>query len=124
MDRRFRIEIPAQPREAHLNISMHVPGAHNRLQLVPRLAPFEQQGRQYKLFVSINGQTVGRSAPLPIADDPLPASALVFDLALQYVTNIIVVTVVAALPKGQKLPNGADCEVEKMTINAQLLRTY
>lgn len=107
-----------------MNVSVHIPGPHYRLQLIPRLAPLEQEGRQYKLFVSINGQTVGRSAPLPIPDDPLPVSALVFDLNLQYTTNIIMVTVVAMLPKGQKLPGGEEAEVEKMIINAQLLRAY
>lgn len=103
---------------------MHIPGQHSRLQLIPRLAAFEQQGRAYRLFVNINGQMVGRATPLPVPDDPLPANAIVFDLLLQPMTNIITVTVIAALPKGQRLPNGADCEVEKLVLNAQLMRVY
>jgi hypothetical protein len=124
MDNRFRFEIPADPKEAQQNITLHIPGSQGRLQVVPRLAPFEQQGRAYRMFVSINGQTVGRATPLPVPDDPLPQNAIVFDLNLLYTTNIIMITVIAALPKGQKLPNGADCEVEKLVINAQLLRVY
>lgn len=124
IDRRFRLEIPAHPKEAQQNISVHIPAIHSRLQLIPRLAPLEQQGRPYRLYVSINGQTVGRATPLPVPEDPLPVNAMVFDLGLQYFTNIIMITVIAALPKGQKLPNGADCEVERMTINAHLLRGY
>lgn len=124
MDRRFRLEIPAHPKEAQQNISVHLAGNHSRLQIIPRLAPFEQQGRQYRLFVSVNGQTVGRSTPLPIPDDPLPVNAMVFDAGLQLGTNIIAVTVVAALPKGQKLPNGADSELESMSINVHLMRVY
>ena len=49
---------------------------------------------------------------------------MVFEIGLGLTTNIIAVTVVASLPKGQKLPNGADCEVERMTIYAQLMRGY
>jgi len=41
---------------------------------------------------------------------------------LQTGTNLIAVTLVAALPKGQKLPSGADCEVERITINAFLAK--
>jgi hypothetical protein len=122
MDQRFRFEIPAHPKEAHQNFAIHIPGQHSRLQLIPRLAPFEQQGRAYRLFVSINGQTMPRATPLPVADDPLPVNALVFDLPLQYATNIISITIIAALPKGERLSNGADCEVERLVINAQLLR--
>ncbi len=122
MDHRLRFEIPADAKEAHQNLALHIPGNQGRLQVIPRLAPFEQQGRAYRMFVSINGQTVGRATPLPVPDDPLPQNAIVFDLNLQYATNIIVITVIAALRKGQKLPNGADCEVEKLTLNTQLLR--
>jgi hypothetical protein len=124
MDHRARFEIPADAKEAHQNLTLHFPGNQGRLQVVPRLAPFEQQGRAYRMFVSINGHTVGRATPLPVPDDPLPPNAIVFDLNLQYTTNIIVITVIAALPKGQKLPNGADCEVERLVLNAQLLRMY
>ncbi|SPQ18017.1 c9b34a40-38d1-45ab-92c4-bacae7016f91 [Thermothielavioides terrestris] len=124
MDHRFRLEIPAHPKEAQQNLAIHIPGQHSRLQLIPRLAPFEQQGRSYRLFVTVNGQMVGRATPLPVADDPLPVNAVVFDLSLQHITNIIGITVIAALPKGQRLPNGSDCEVEKLVINAQLLRVY
>ncbi|KAL2257528.1 hypothetical protein VTK26DRAFT_9516 [Humicola hyalothermophila] len=121
-DRRFRLELPAHPTEAQQNLALHVPGSHSRLQLIPRLAPLEQQGRGYRLWVTLNGQTLGRATPLPIPDDPLPVNALVFDLPLQYTTNIIAITIVASLPRGQKLCNGADVEVERMIINAQLLR--
>jgi hypothetical protein len=123
-DHRFRLEIPAHPKEAHQNLTLHVPGHHHRLQLIPRLPPFESEGRQYRLFVTVNGDTVGRAAPLPVPDDPLPATAIVFDINLQHTTNVVTVTVIASLPKGQKLPNGADCEVEKLVLNLQLLRLY
>ena len=124
LERRFRLDIPANPKIAQQNITVHIPGNHHRLQLVPRLAPLEQQQRTYRLFVTINGQTVGRATPLPISDDPLPQNAMVFDLGLTAGTNLVVVTMIAALPRGQKLPNGAECEVEKMTINAHLSKPF
>lgn len=103
---------------------MHIPGTQSRLQLIPRLAPFEQQGRQYRIFVQVNGQMVGRTTPLPVPDDPLPPNALVFDLGLQYGVNTVQVTVIASLPKGQRLPNGAEAEVEKLVLYLQLMRVY
>jgi hypothetical protein len=124
MDHRFRLDIPAHPTEAQQNLTLHIPGNHSRLQLIPRLPPLRQQGRQYRMFVAVNGQMMHPSAPLPVPDDPLPPDAVVFEANLQHVTNIITVTVIASLPKGQKLPNGADCEVEKLVLNVQLLRVY
>ncbi|KAK0667707.1 hypothetical protein QBC41DRAFT_323289 [Cercophora samala] len=123
-DRRFRMEIPADPKLAQNSVTFHLPASHSRLQLIPRLAFFEQQGRQYKLMVQINGQMVGRATPIPVPDDPLPLNAMVFDLGLTLGTNMIVVTVVASLPKGQKLENGASAEVEKLTMNVHLTRVY
>jgi hypothetical protein len=63
---------------------------------------------------------IGRATPLPIPDDPLPQHAIVFDVGLQTGTNLIQVSLIAALARGQKLPNGTDCELEKITINAHL----
>ncbi|EAQ93473.1 hypothetical protein CHGG_01708 [Chaetomium globosum CBS 148.51] len=121
MDQMLRVEIPAHPTEAHQNLTMHV-GTHNRLQLIPRLAPFEQQGRQYRMFVTVNGQNIGRAPPLPVKDDPLPQNTIVFDVVVQHITTVVVVTVIASLPKGQKLVTGADCEVEKLTLNLHMSR--
>lgn len=120
LERRFRLEIPAHPRFSQQNITVHLPPGHSRLQLIPRIAYLEQQHRQYRIFVAINNQFVGRATPLPIPDDPLPSNAMVFECSLQPGTNQIAVTMIAALPKGQKLPGGEDCELERVTINAYL----
>lgn len=82
----------------------------------------EQQQRQYRLFITVNGSMVGRATPLPIPDDPLPVNAIVFDIPLQPGTTVISVTMIAALPKGQKLPSGAECELERISVNAFLPR--
>ncbi|KAK3354663.1 Bromodomain-containing protein [Neurospora tetraspora] len=123
LERRFRLEVPAHPKLAQQNLTVHLPTNHSRLQLIPRLSPIlEQQQRQYRLFITINGSMVGRATPLPISDDPLPVNAIVFDLPLQPGTTVISVTMIAALPKGQKLPSGAECELERISINAFLPR--
>lgn len=123
LERRFRLEVPAHPKLAQQNLTVHLPTNHSRLQLIPRLSPImEQQQRQYRLFITINGSVVGRATPLPIPDDPLPVNAIVFDLPLQPGTTVISVTMIAALPKGQKLSNGAECELERISINAFLPR--
>jgi hypothetical protein len=93
------------------------------VQIIPRLNPaLELQQRQYRLYIMLNGIALPRATPLPIADDPLPANALVFEAPLNPGVNWIQLIAVAALPKGQRLPNGADCEVEKFTVMARLMR--
>ncbi|KAL2023637.1 hypothetical protein VTK56DRAFT_1794 [Thermocarpiscus australiensis] len=122
---RYRYEIPAHAKEAQQTLVLRIPPHSHRLQLIPRLAPFESQGRAYRLDVTLNGQLLRRATPLPVPDDPLPVGAIVYDLALNHgTTSIIVISVVAALPKGQMLVDGAVGEVETMTIHATLNRFY
>ncbi|KAK1828548.1 Bromodomain-containing protein [Podospora conica] len=119
-ERRFRLEIPAHPKLAHQNFTVHIPANQHKLQIVPTLSPLDQQQRHHRLFVTLNGLLVTRGTPTPAPDDPLPPNAMVFEVMLQPGTNQIVVAIIAALPKGQKLPGGAECEVERITINAHL----
>jgi hypothetical protein len=114
------LEVPAHPKLAQQNFTVHIPANQYKLQIVPTLSPLEQQQRHHRLFVTVNNLLVSRGTPTPAPDDPLPPNAMVFEVMLQPGTNQIVVTIVAALPKGQKLPCGADCEVERVIINAYL----
>jgi hypothetical protein len=98
-----------------------MPYAHNMIQIIPRIAALERQQRQYRIFVSVNNMPLPRSTPLPIPEDPLPLNSLVFDAQLQPGGNRIQVYIVAALPKGEKLPSGVEGEVERITIIAHLL---
>ncbi|KAK1755277.1 Bromodomain-containing protein [Echria macrotheca] len=119
-ERRFRLEILAHPTLAQQNLTVHIPANQYKLQIIPKLAPLEQQQRHHRLFVTMNGHLVSRGTPTPAPDDPLPPNALVFEVGLQPGTSVIVITLVSALPKGEKLPNGSDCELERITINAHL----
>jgi hypothetical protein len=119
-ERRFRLEILAHPTLAQQNLTVHIPANQYKLQIIPNLAPLDQQQRHHRLFVTMNGHLVSRGTPTPAPDDPLPLNALVFEVGLQPGTSVIAITLVSALPKGQKLPNGSDCELERITINAHL----
>jgi hypothetical protein len=121
-DSRFKYELRAHPKLAQQNVAVVVPAKHKMMQIIPKIAPLEQQFRQFRLFVLFNNMMLHRTTPLPIPDDPLPANALVYDATLQPGVNAIQVHVIAALPKGQKLPNGSECELEKFTILVHLLR--
>jgi hypothetical protein len=121
---RFNIKIAADPVYAQHSTTVHVPNSQFKLQVIPVLAPLEQQQRMYKLYVVCNGVVQGRQAPFPIPGDDLhlTSNSLVFDANLSLGMNEIQVHVVAALPKGQKLPGGEECEVEVFRVVAQLLR--
>lgn len=123
---RFHINIPADPVYAQHSSTVHVPNQQFKLQLILRIAPLEQQNRAYKLFVVCNNQVQVRTPPFPIADiddQDVKGNPLVFDANLALGMNEIQVHIVAALPKGQKLPGGEDCEVEVFRVVAQLLRS-
>ena len=124
MDQRFAFELSADPKLAQRSVTVTIPSNQYKLQIIPKLAPFEQQQRQYRLFVLLNGSPLGRSAPVPIPGDDrqLTASSLVFDALLLPGINWIELHLIAALPNGERLPNGADCELEKTLVVAHLLR--
>ena len=122
--KRFNVKIEADPVYAQHSTTVHIPGNQSKLQLIPVLAPLEQQDRAYRLFVVVNGSVQHRQVPLPIPGDDLALTqnSLVFDANLGMGMNEIQVHIVAALPKGQKLPGGEDCEVEVFKLVAQLVR--
>ena len=123
-DARFSYEIPADATLAQRTLVVTVPSNQYKLQIIPKLPPLEQQQRQYRLFVVVNGSSLGRSAPIPLPGDtvPLNPNSLVFDASLLPGLNYIELHIIAALPKGQTLSNGADCELEKLILVTHLLR--
>jgi hypothetical protein len=123
-NRKFKFELKAHPREAQQSVAINVPAAHWKLQIIPRTPPaLEQQGRMYRMFIVVNGQTLTRVTPIPIADDPIPSGIPFFEANLQMGVNSIAVHVIASIPKDQRKEGGPDCELEKMFIVAHLLKT-
>ncbi|KAJ0303451.1 hypothetical protein COL5a_011351 [Colletotrichum fioriniae] len=119
---RFNMSLNPLERECKQSVTVHVPATQLRLQVIATLPMFlEKEGRQWRLWVQVNRSTVQQSHP--IQGQMLPVNARVFDVQLQAgMVNEIDVSVAAALPKGQKLPNGADFEVETMTLLANVHR--
>lgn len=119
-ERRFRVDLLPHPSQRQQYLTVNVPANHWKMQFIPTLQPFEQQQRPYKLFVIVNGLTLARSVPTPM--DPVDKHAQQYDGQLHPGVNVIQVNCIAALPQGEKLPNGSTAELEKITILANLLR--
>jgi hypothetical protein len=123
-NRKFKFELKPHPREAQQSVTINVPAAHWKLQIIPRtLSTLEAQGRMYRMFIVVNGSTLTRVTPIPIADDPIPNGIPFFEANLQMGVNWIAVHVIASIPKDQRKEGGPDCELEKMFIVAHLLKT-
>ncbi|KZL87144.1 bromodomain containing protein [Colletotrichum incanum] len=122
VERRFEITLLPLEKEAQQSVTVHMPPNHLRVQIVLVVpSSLEKEGRQWRLFVLVNRQIAHQAHPVP--GQVLPLGARVFDAQLQAgAVNTIEVSVAAALPKGQKLPSGADFEVEQMTVLAHVAK--
>lgn len=103
-------------------VAMHMPPNHLRVQIVVKLLPsLREQQRHYKLWATMNKQQLYPQAPMP--GQAFPPHTLMFDAQLHPGSvNLIEVELVAALPKGQKAPNGADYEVEQLSVLANVVK--
>ncbi|WQF87301.1 Putative bromodomain-containing protein [Colletotrichum destructivum] len=122
VERRFEITLLPLEKEAQQSVTVHMQSSHLRVQLILVVPSFlEKEGRQWRLFVSVNRQMAHQAHPVP--GQVLPLGARVFEAQLQAgAVNNIEVSVAAALPKGQKLSSGADFEVEQMTVFAHVAK--
>ncbi|KAI0178780.1 Bromodomain-containing protein [Hypoxylon sp. FL1284] len=119
LDSRLSITIPASPTESQQELVFSAPSSHFRLQLRPQVAPFlEAQQREWKLNVIHDSIRLYPSSATPFDKRNEPA----FDATLRYGSNRIEVSIVAALPKGERAPNGLNMELEKFVIHFNLLR--
>ncbi|GJD02839.1 hypothetical protein ColKHC_11664 [Colletotrichum higginsianum] len=122
VERRFEITMLPLEKEAQQSVTVHMQPSHLRVQLILVVPSFlEKEGRQWRLFVSVNRQMAHQAHPVP--GQVLPLGARVFEAQLQAgAVNNIEVSIAAALPKGQKLSSGADFEVEQMTVFAHVAK--
>lgn len=118
LDKKLQLAFPASPTETQRDIVLSAPASHFRLQLKPQIAPFlEAQNREWKLNVIHDTvRLYPSSGPFDRRGEP------VFDVNLHFGVNRLEVSVVAALPKGQKAPNGLTMELERIVIHFNLLR--
>lgn len=95
-----------------------MPMTHFRIQIKPQVASFlEEQQREWRLHVH-HGTKPLSSSTINIERRNEP----VFETALHYGVNRIEVTLVAALPKGEKAPNGLNMELERFVVHLNLLK--
>ncbi|KAK2062406.1 Bromodomain-containing protein [Colletotrichum caudatum] len=122
VERRFEMTLLPLEKEAQQSVTVHMPPGQLRVQIVLVVpSSLEKEGRQWKLFVLVNRQIAHQAHPVP--GQMLPFGARIFEAQLQAgAVNNIEVSVAAALPKGQKLPSGADFEVEQMTVLAHVAK--
>lgn len=120
-DRRFVFNVPPSPKLLQQNFTINLGPTQWKLQIVPRISTvLEEQQRPYKLFILVNGQVLSRGVPNP--REPLQAGELTFDATLHQGVNTISVHMLAALPKGELLPNGSDAVLEKVMILANVVK--
>lgn len=119
----FVFNVPPHAKLLQQSFTVNLAANQWKLQIVPRLSPIlEQQQRPYKLYVVVNGQTLARGVPTP--RDTMQNGELLYDAQLHQGVNTIVLQMIAALPKGQRLPNGSDAVLEKITILANVMKQY
>lgn len=120
-ERRFRLQLPAHPKLAQHSVAVHIPASHWRQQIILSLHPsIQAQQRAFKLFVIVNSVTVGPAVPAP--NDPIENGAMLFEGSLHHGVNTIEIHLIAAVPKGQRLPNGPETELEIITIFANVMK--
>ncbi len=129
-DRRFEIQLPPHPKLTQRSVTLNIPPGQWRQQLIVSLNPaIQQQQRPFKMFVISNGATLGQSVPTPppaATPGSVPpansAEGKLYDINLHPGVNVIQVQLIVGLGKDQKLPNGSDAELEKLTIFANLMK--
>ncbi|KAI0545563.1 Bromodomain-containing protein [Xylaria curta] len=108
----------ASATEYQQEIVVNAPLSHFRLQLKPQVATFlEPEHREWKLHVIHDTQ---RIYPSSVSFDK--RGEPVFDVTLRYGINRVEVTLLAALPRGERAPNGLNMEMERFVVHLNLLR--
>jgi hypothetical protein len=121
-ERRFQLRVLPHPKLSQQSVTATIPTNQWKQQLIVKLAPsLIQNQRPYKLYIMVNGMGLGQPA-VPAPTDPIEPGSRLYDASLHAGVNNIQVQVIAALPKGQKLANGAEVELETITLLANVLR--
>ncbi|CAK7218032.1 hypothetical protein SCUCBS95973_003352 [Sporothrix curviconia] len=129
-DRRYEIQLPPHPKLTQRSVTLNIPAGQWRQQLYVSLNPaIQKQQRPFKMFVISNGATLG---PVPTPPTPPPQHnaaapevdehAKLYEVNLHPGVNVVQVQLIVGLAKDQKLPNGADAELEKTTIFANMMK--
>lgn len=116
----FRLDIPPSESFTHQSLTVQMPAAYHYIQIVPTVSPHLMSGRQYKLFVTVNGARL-MAASRPFLNSDInggTATKQVYETGLLRGVNRIDVEIVASAGRG-----GTALETEKLSIFANLMRT-
>lgn len=117
----YRLDVLPSAEFTQQSLTMQLPATHYYIQIIPTVSPQLMSGRQYKLFVTLNGTRLMASNK-----DFLSSSGemngtggrkQVYETALSQGVNRIEVEIVAVTGRGGTL------EVEKLNLFANLLRS-
>lgn len=114
----FKLDVAASPEYIHQSMTVMLPVSQYHLQVTPTVSQQLASGRQYKMFVTVNGI---RSSPTlrPVINGELTNGVekkQVYDIPLGPGVNRIEVEIVAVTGRAGTL------EVEKTTVFANLMR--
>lgn len=116
----FRLDIPPSADYTHQSLTVMLPSSQYYLQITPTISTQLSSGRQYKLFVTVNGVRLMASAKPLTNGEALAAPPgerkQVYDAPLNAGVNRIEVEIVAVTGRGGTL------EVEKVSVFANLMR--
>ncbi|CAN8100916.1 unnamed protein product [Discula destructiva] len=120
-EKRFVFNVPPHPELLQQHFTINLGPTQWKLQIVARVsADLYPQMRPYKLFIMVNGKILLHDNPN--SREPLQAGEVAFDASLHQGVNTISVHMIAALPEGKKMPNGADAVMEKILVLANVAK--
>ncbi|KAJ8127027.1 hypothetical protein O1611_g6609 [Lasiodiplodia mahajangana] len=109
LESQFEALFSASATEYHQEIVVNVPLSHFRLQVKPQIASYlEIEHREWKLNLIHDTTRLYPSSASSFDKRGEP----IFDVTLRYGMNRLEVTLIAALPRGEKAPNGLNMEME------------
>jgi hypothetical protein len=119
VENKFGALFSASATEYHQEVVVNVPMSHFRLQVKPQVTPnLEIEHREWKLNVIHDTTRLYPSSASPFDKRGEP----IFDMTLRYGINRLEVTLIAALPRGEKAPNGLNMEMERFVVHLNLLK--
>lgn len=120
-DQRFFFNVPPSPELLQQSFTINLGPTQFQPQIVARIPPnLKPQGRPWKFHLLVNNKLQYPEESDP--RDPRESQELVFKTSLHQGVNTIMVTMLAALPGHERMPNGADAVLEKVTILANVAK--
>ncbi|KAJ2984231.1 hypothetical protein NUW58_g6117 [Xylaria curta] len=118
IENKLNLSFSASATEYQQEVVVNAPPSHFRLQLKPRVASFlEPEQREWKLNVI---HDAARIYPSSVSFDK--RGEPIFDVNLRYGINRLEVTLLAALPRAERAPNGLNMEMERFVLHFNLLK--